>query len=60
MTDHLTFTRRDVNQALLATAFAVFGGRAVAARASTPLFDFAIAGGNYHGLKDAVRHILPA
>ena len=59
MIDHLNLTRRDANKALLATAFAVLGGRVVAARASTPLFDFAIAGGNYHGLRTAVRHMEP-
>ena len=50
MTDE--FSRREVNRALLVTAFALLapGGRVAAAKADTPLFDFAIAGGNHHGL----------
>jgi hypothetical protein len=47
-----SFSRREVNRALLATAFALLtpAGRMAAAAADTPLFDFAIAGGWHHGL----------
>lgn len=50
MTDQ--FSRRDVNRALLAGAFALLtpAGPMIAAQARTPLFDFAIAGGWHHGL----------
>lgn len=53
------FTRREVNRALLlgAMALAAPGAAMKAQRLRTPLFDFAIAGGWYHGLKD-VRHEL--
>jgi hypothetical protein len=46
------FTRRDVSRALLASAFAAAASPALSAapRAATPLFDFAIAGGQYHWL----------
>jgi len=50
------FTRREVNRSLLATAVALAapGASIAAASAETPvhLFDFAIAGGWYHGLHD--------
>lgn len=48
------FTRREVNLALLAGDFvlAAWGRAAQPPEVSTPLFDFAIAGGWYHGLKD--------
>jgi hypothetical protein len=55
------FSRRDVNRALLVTAFALLmpGGRTIAAEADTPLFDFAIAGGGHHGLyRDGMRDAL--
>jgi hypothetical protein len=47
------FTRREINRALLAGAFALVvpGVAGVKPRAPTPLFDFAIAGGWYHGLR---------
>jgi hypothetical protein len=53
------FSRRDVNRALLVTAFALLtpGGRTIAAEADTPLFDFAVAGGGYHDL-GRVRDVL--
>ncbi|HET7850610.1 MAG TPA: HIRAN domain-containing protein [Pseudolabrys sp.] len=46
------FSRREVNRALLVTAFALLtpGARAIASETDTPLFDFAIAGGAHHGL----------
>lgn len=58
MTDQ--FTRREINRALLVSAFALAGPAAIAAprRALTPLFDFAIAGGWYHGLKDVRDHLV--
>jgi hypothetical protein len=48
------FSRRDVNLGLLAGIFAVVtpGVSTVVPRGGTPLFDFAVAGGSYHGLKD--------
>ncbi len=55
------FSRREVNRALLVTAFALLtpGGRLMAADADTPLFDFAIAGGSHHGLyRDRMRDVL--
>lgn len=54
-----SFTRREVNRALLATAFAVLGGRNTLARSATPLFDFAIAGGRYYALDSALERIAP-
>lgn len=50
------FTRREINRALLVGALAVLvpGARIHAACTPTPLFDFAITGGGYHGL-DTVR-----
>jgi hypothetical protein len=47
-----SFSRREVNRALLATAFALLtpAGRMAAVAVDTPLFDFAIAGGGYHSL----------
>jgi hypothetical protein len=46
------FTRRSVNLGLIAAAIGLAAsGRAPAARPPTPLFDFAIAGGFYHGLR---------
>jgi hypothetical protein len=59
MSDSGSFTRRDVNRALLATALAIAGGRIAVARAATPLFDFAIAGGHFHGLEAALGRIEP-
>jgi hypothetical protein len=59
MEDHPTFTRRDVNRALLATALALVGGRTAIARPALPLFDFAIAGGYHHGLEGALDRIAP-
>ena len=45
------FTRQEVNRALLVTAFALASADAVRMPpAPTPLFDFAIAGGNHHAL----------
>ena len=56
MTDQ--YTRREANRLVLAGAFALLGTVAVKpARAAKPLFDFAIAGGGYHGL-DAARGTL--
>lgn len=47
------FTRRDVNRALLSGAMALaMKGPAFRPRVSVTLFDFAIAGGWFHGLKD--------
>lgn len=57
--DRSTFTRRDVNRALLATALAIVSGRDAVARPSVPLFDFAIAGGHHHGLGAALGRIMP-
>lgn len=54
-----TFTRRDVNRALLVTALAIVGGHKAIARPSVPLFDFAIAGGHHHGLEAALGRITP-
>jgi HIRAN domain len=54
-----TFTRREVNRALLATALALVGGRKAIARPSVPLFDFAMAGGHHHGLEAALGRITP-
>jgi hypothetical protein len=58
-----TFSRREVNRALLATAFGMLsGGRGsakIAAALSTPLFDFAIAGGFYHGLQTVQATLRP-
>ncbi|KAF0227105.1 MAG: hypothetical protein FD175_2867 [Beijerinckiaceae bacterium] len=54
-----TFSRRDVNRALLATALAIVGGRQAVARPSVTLFDFAIAGGHHHGLETALGRITP-
>lgn len=59
MEDQGTFTRRDVNRALLATALAIVGGHKAIARSSMPLFDFAIAGGHHHGLEAALGRIAP-
>ena len=59
MVDPNTFTRRDINRALLATAFAFAAGREVIARTSEPLFDFAIAGGYHHGLGAVLGRIQP-
>jgi hypothetical protein len=59
MEDQGIFTRRDVNRALLATAFAIVGRRNIVARPSVPLFDFAIAGGHHHGLDAALGRITP-
>lgn len=48
------FTRREVNRALLVGAVALVASPIPlrTAHPTTPLFDFAIAGGWYHGLKD--------
>ena len=54
-----TFTRREINRALLATALAIVGGSKAIARPSVPLFDSAIAGGHHHGLEAAVGRIAP-
>jgi hypothetical protein len=53
------FTRREVNRALLASALSLAAARIIPAPATpaTTLFDFAIAGGWYHGL-DQVRDTL--
>ena len=51
------FTRREVNRALLATAFAMLGGKS--AGAPMRLFDFAIAGGDYYQLEDVLERIRP-
>lgn len=59
MADEDTFTRRDINRALLTTALAIAGGRNVVGRLSAPLFDFTIAGGQYHGLETALERIKP-
>lgn len=63
MPDPAIFSRREVNRALLATAFGVLwrgkGLAKVAAAFSTPLFDFAIAGGFYHGLREARTGLQP-
>jgi hypothetical protein len=59
MEDKGTFSRRDVNRALLVTALAVVGGRKAIVRPSVPLFDFAIAGGHYNGLEAALGRITP-
>lgn len=59
MDDQGTFTRRDVNRALLATALAIVGGSKAIARPSVKLFDFAIAGGHHHGLEAALGSITP-
>lgn len=59
MTDHQSFTRRDVNRALLATAFAIVGGERVIASPPTRLFDFAIAGGHHYGLEWALKRMAP-
>jgi hypothetical protein len=52
-----------VNRALLATAFGVLSRRSgltkVAAGVLAPLFDFAVAGGFYHGLQQAQATLLP-
>ncbi|MBK9081411.1 MAG: HIRAN domain-containing protein [Rhizobiales bacterium] len=53
------FTRREVNRALLATAFAMLGGGDASAGAPTRLFDFAIAGGDYYELEDVLERIGP-
>ena len=54
MVEPAIFSRREVNRALLATAFGLLpvgrGSPKTAAALSTPLFNFAIAGGFYHGL----------
>ena len=48
------FTRREVNRALLAGALALAAPGAVPKPSrAAPLFDFAVAGGWYHGLKQA-------
>ena len=57
--ERATFTRREVNLALLATALAIAGGGKAIARPSVPLFDFAIAGGHYYGLAAALPRLQP-
>lgn len=53
-----TFTRRAVNRALLASAFAVLApGSAPTGR--TAILDFAVAGGWYRGLGQAKRDMAP-
>lgn len=63
MPEPAVFSRREVNRALLATAFGVLSGRSelmkVAVALPTPLFDFAIAGGFYHGLQAAQATLRP-
>ncbi len=63
MVEPPTFSRREVNRALLATAFGMLslgrGSTKAAAVLSTPLFDFAIAGGFYHGLQAAQATLRP-
>lgn len=50
----IRFTRREVNAGLLTTAIALAAsGRMLARGRGTVLFDFAIAGGYYHGLAKA-------
>ena len=55
------FTRRQVNHALLAAARALVLPRPdlVLPKGARPLFDFAIAGGWYHGLRDARHRLAP-
>ena len=60
MKNQPTLSRRDVHRALLTTALAMIGRPSVAmARRVVPLFNFAIAGGYYHGLKAALGRIGP-
>lgn len=56
--EHIVVTRRAVNLALLGIAVALAGG-ARRVRAEQPLFDFAIAGGHYHGLGKMLEQITP-
>ncbi len=59
LAERTAFTRRDVNLALLATALAIASGGKAIARPALPLFDFAIAGGHYYGLQDALPRLQP-
>lgn len=55
------FTRREVDRTLLVAAFAAlvpFDAALRAPRATLPLFDFAIAGGFYHGLAAVVDDLV--
>jgi hypothetical protein len=58
MSSPLSLSRRDFNRGLLAVAADILSGgqisAAVAEAARVPLFDFAIAGGCYHGLPQAL------
>lgn len=55
------FTRREVNRGLLLGALALAAPGAAMPRplVRTPLFDFAVAGGYYHGLDAARGSLLP-
>lgn len=58
------FSRREVNRALLASAFALVGKPSGAmalppAAPPRPLFSFAIAGGYYHNLREALPNLQP-
>ena len=63
MVEPATFSRREVNRALLATAVGLLsvgtGSAKVAVAMPTPLFDFAIAGGFYHGLQAVQATLRP-
>mgnify|MGYP001765893389 CR=1 FL=1 len=63
MVEPKVFSRREVNRALLATALNLLsGGNSLSKGAvalPTPLFDFAIAGGFYHGLQAAQATLRP-
>jgi HIRAN domain len=52
------FTRRAVNSGLIALAVSLSASRPALRRPATPLFDFAIAGGWYHGLREARTSIV--
>lgn len=55
----MDFTRRDVNRALLASTIALVAKPLPALVAPRPLFNFAIAGGSYHGLHAALPGLSP-